>query len=209
MSRGEIEFIYFDLGNVLVSFDPEIACRNTADKFGVQVDQARAAIYDSGLQDRFEHGAVTGEQYAESVRHHLSLSAEQMPTAALLEAVSKIFTPIEAMENLVRQVGQGRRTGILSNTCSAHWEWIAKQNWPVVNGGFEVRILSFQVGAMKPAAKIYAAAEAAAGVAPKRILFLDDKIENVQAAIARGWQAAHCVGGTQAAEMLRTFGVLA
>ncbi len=209
MSRGEIEFVYFDLGNVLVSFDPEIACRNTADKFGVDVDQARAAIYDSGLQARFEHGAVTGEQYAESVRNYLNLSPQQMPTAALLDAVSAIFTPIDAMKDVVRQARQGRRTGILSNTCRAHWEWICKQNWSVVQGGFEERILSFQVGAMKPDPKIYATAETAAGVAPERILFLDDKIENVQAAIARGWHAAQCLGGTQAAGTLRKFGVLA
>ncbi len=47
---------------------------------------------------------------------------------------------------------------------------------------------------MKPDPRIYAAAEAAAGVAPSRILFLDDRAENVQAAIDRGWQAAQCLG---------------
>ncbi len=55
-SRIDIEFVYFDLGNVLVSFDPEIACNNVVERFGIDVGQAKAAIFESGIQDRFEHG---------------------------------------------------------------------------------------------------------------------------------------------------------
>ncbi len=155
MRGPEIEFIYFDLGNVLISFDPEITCRNLAERVGVKVERARAAIYDSGLQDRFEHGEVSGEQYADTVRADLGLSAEQMPTAALLDAISEMFTPIESMREIVRDAADHRKTGILSNTCHAHWDWIHRQNWSVMDGGFVAAVLSFEVGAMKPDPKIF------------------------------------------------------
>ena len=51
-----VEFVYFDLGNILVRFDNEIAIGNVASASGVNSDQVRAEIYESGLQDEYEHG---------------------------------------------------------------------------------------------------------------------------------------------------------
>ena len=59
-------------------------------------------------------------------------------------------------------------------------------------------ILSFEVGSMKPKKRIYRVAERYAEVPRERILFLDDKLENVEAAKQRGWQAVHCIGDEQA-----------
>ena len=40
----------------------------------------------------------------------------------------------------------------------------------------------------KPDAEIYAAVEAATGLVPERLLFVDDRMGNIAAAAARGWQ---------------------
>jgi FMN phosphatase YigB (HAD superfamily) len=69
-------------------------------------------------------------------------------------------------------------------------------------------ILSFEVGSMKPEKRIYKMAEQSAEVPRERILFLDDKPENVRGAIERGWQAVHCVGGPAAASVLGAHGLL-
>ncbi|EMI19608.1 HAD-superfamily hydrolase, subfamily IA, variant 3 [Rhodopirellula maiorica SM1] len=205
-----IEFVYFDLGNVIVSFDPNIAVGNVASRFGVDVALAEQAIYRSGLQDRFEHGHVTGEEYAAIVRDTLAVSDVQMPTAALLDAISDMFKPIESMRNTVTQVHEsGTRYGLLSNTCHAHWDWIARQTWQVSSLKWPVRVLSCEVSSMKPDGGIYQVAEKLAGVAPEAILFLDDKPENVAAAIDRGWKAVQCFGGEQAVDALKKYGVIA
>lgn len=208
MSDVEIEFVYFDLGNMLVSFDHAIALRNLTQRFGLDEQQAQTVIYDSGLQDRFEHGELSCEEFADQIRLGLGRSKDDMPTPDLLSAVSDMFAPIQSMEAIVRGTASQRRIGILSNTCHAHWDWIVKQNWPVIDGGFETHVLSYEVGAMKPDAKIYAAAQQAAGVPGERILFLDDRPENVRGAVDFGWQAVHCTGGDAAAEALRRLGVL-
>ena len=44
--------------------------------------------------------------------------------------------------------------GLLSNTNPAHWAWILRQNYPVVEGWFDPIILSYEVKAMKPARSI-------------------------------------------------------
>ncbi len=206
-----IDFVYFDLGNLLVAFDPEIACRNLAACCDITVEGAKAAIYESGLQDRFETGHVTGDEYARAVRERFGIDASQIADAQILDAISAMFTPIESMADTIDRVRRsGRAVGVLSNTCFAHWDWIQRQSYGVMQGDFQSVVLSCEVKSMKPDGGIYAFAEAeAARVTGKQapaILFLDDKPENVAAAKQRGWHAVECFGGEQADRALDQFG---
>ena len=204
-----IEFVYFDLGNVLLSFDPALACANLSKRFNVTVDQARESVYESGLQTRFEHGSVTSEQFADAIRRQLGKAESAMPTELIMDAISDMFTPIESMLDVMQSVrDNGHRVGLLSNTCHAHWEWVRRQDYAVMRFYFDATILSFEVGSMKPDHGIYEAAERAAGVPPNQILFLDDKDENVAAAITRQWNAAQCLGGSESVRALKAFGVI-
>ena len=199
----QIDFVYFDLGNILVSFDPDRACQNVAKIADLSVDQARVFVYESGALDRYENGQLTSDQFAELVRRLAQRDEHQLPKERLLEAISDMFTPIESMVEVVEMArAQAGRVGVLSNTCSAHWNWVRRQPWRVSQIDYDVKILSFEVKAMKPDPKIYEAAEQAARVRPQRILFIDDKPENVQAALDRGWNAEHCVGGEQARDVI-------
>lgn len=202
-----IKFVYFDLGNVLLSFDADLACRNLAELLSVSVDEAKRVVYESGLQNRFESGEVSGEQFAREVCR--LLARKPVPDVAVHHAVSDMFDPIPSMRDVLDRVRQaGRGVGLLSNTCQAHWDWIVRQNYSVTTFDFDATILSFEVGSMKPSSLIYEVAERAAAVAAEQILFLDDREENVQGAHLRGWQAAQCFGGEQSVQMLNRAGVL-
>jgi HAD superfamily hydrolase (TIGR01509 family) len=54
---------------------------------------------------------------------------------------------------------------------------------------FDGYVFSYQHGAMKPEEKIYAVVERLVGHIGEEIVYLDDKVENIEAALARGWQA--------------------
>ena len=132
-SSGEtkIEFVYFDLGNMLLSFDPMIACANVSNLFDVSADKVHEAVYETEQQTRYEHGELSGEEFASSIREQLGRNIEQMPTPRLLDALSDMFAPIESMQQIVHQVQlTGIPFGILSNTCAAHWDWIGRQHGP-------------------------------------------------------------------------------
>ncbi len=212
----QIKFVYFDLGNILVSFDPQIACQNIANLFGVTTKQAETAVYDSGLEDRYEHGQISADDFHNQVQRELGphqAETKHVPRQAFLDALGDMFSPIESTQQTIQQVQQaGLPIGILSNTCFAHWDWVVRQKWPVLQGPFDVTVLSYEVGAMKPDEKIYVAAEQAAhqaaGVSPNEILFVDDRQENVDAAIQRGWNAAQCFGGVDLDDQLKRFGVI-
>ncbi|KAA5546102.1 HAD family phosphatase [Roseiconus nitratireducens] len=201
--NASIEFCYFDLGNILVSFDESVACENLSRQTKLPIDQIRERIYASGLQQRYERGQLDDEAYADLARQALGLSIDQLSTRDFLTAISDMFSPIESMVAAVQAMRrQTGRVGILSNTCDAHWRWIRNQDWRISGVEFDVTILSYQIGWMKPDVQIYDAAEQAAGVPPERILFIDDKDENVHAARQRGWQAAQCWGGPDACAAL-------
>ena len=156
----------------------------------------------------FEHGAIEPDAFAAAVRQTLGRGEAEMPGDELLDALSDMFTPIQRMEgvlDVVRQRGCG--VGLLSNTCHAHWDWIGRQRYAVIDFAFDATILSYEVGSMKPEPAIYEAAEQACGVSPDRILFLDDKAENVSAAVDRGWNAVECLGGVECIDQLRGFGL--
>jgi HAD superfamily hydrolase (TIGR01509 family) len=77
-------------------------------------------------------------------------------------------------------------TYIFSNTNDIAVSHIRRQ-YPFF-GNFDGYILSYEVGAMKPHARIYEALEKMCGRRGGEIFYIDDRLENVQAGAARGWQ---------------------
>lgn len=179
------KFVYFDLGNVLVHFDHDIAVDNLVKLSAREAAAVKHALFTSGLQDQLETGLITSDQFAESVVRALEC---ELHSAALLEAISAIFTPNEAIVGVLQQLKRhGVPMAVLSNTCEPHWRWLLRQNWPVLEGWFDHYILSYEARSMKPDAGIYEACERRSGRRPEHLFFTDDRADNVAAARARGW----------------------
>lgn len=204
-----IEFVYFDLGNVLWTFDENVACANAAKLFGVEPAEIHKAVYGSGLQNKFEHGQLSSYDFVDQLGNSLADTRNPENFQVVLDSLSNMFTPIEPMVAVMDAVrASGVKIGILSNTCESHWDWIGRQNHALMGGPFDAVVLSFEVASMKPDDQIYRAAELVAHTPSDRILFLDDKDENVRAAKMRGWKAECCLGGPAAVEALVKHGVI-
>jgi FMN phosphatase YigB (HAD superfamily) len=204
------KFIYFDLGNVLVHFDPNLACRNIASVAGASEEAVFTALYGSGVELRYERGELDDESFAEAFRSELG---HGIATSELLEQMAAMFTPHVAMESLIGELqslvreGALGGLGILSNTCRAHWEWVQRQRWQVSSGWFGPAVLSYEVGRLKPEPEIYEAAREAAGVDAAEIFFTDDRLENIHAAQQSGWRAEVFQGVDHLRGALRDWGV--
>jgi HAD superfamily hydrolase (TIGR01509 family) len=81
---------------------------------------------------------------------------------------------------------RGIPTYIFSNTNDLAIEHI-RRNFPFFQN-FDGYIFSYEVGAMKPEAKIYDALEAMTGRRGTDIIYIDDRLENIEAGAARGWR---------------------
>jgi HAD superfamily hydrolase (TIGR01509 family) len=82
----------------------------------------------------------------------------------------------------------GHRLGVLSNTSPSHWRHVTAR-FPFLTELFCEHALSYELGATKPDAAVYAAAEELAGIPGQEIFFTDDRADNVAAARSRGWDA--------------------
>jgi putative hydrolase of the HAD superfamily len=178
-------FIYFDLGNVLLMFDEEIAARQIADVAGIGVERVKEVVYD-GLAVPYERGELDSQQFYE-------IFCKQTGTRpdydALKWAASDIFTLNVRMLPVIAALQRvGYRLGILSNTNCMHWQHVTGR-YEILTAVFDRFALSYQIGAMKPDREIFTAAAEIAEVAPEEIFFTDDRPDNVEGARAAGFDA--------------------
>lgn len=180
-------FIYFDLGNVLLKFDHDIACGRFSQRTGLAPEVFQAALFESGLQHQYELGAISSEEFAAGVNQQTRTS---LSTRVILELCSDIFSLNASVIPVVTQLkSAGYSLGILSNTCSAHWEFIEAHSYTALKELFSIHVLSFREQVMKPDARIYHAAANAVEVPIQDILFIDDRSENVAGARETGMDA--------------------
>lgn len=180
------EFFYFDLGNVLLYFDHDLAFRKMAKIAGVTPSEMRAAVMDTELQIAYETGHISGSEFVDRIAQHLD---KPLAVAPILEAAADMFIANTHILPVLKRVQELRiPMGLLSNTCEAHWQWIVQQRYPQVVDWFSPVILSFEAKSMKPDNGIYEQAEQRAGVSPQGIFFTDDRTDNIEAASKRGWQ---------------------
>jgi FMN phosphatase YigB (HAD superfamily) len=181
------DFMYFDLGNVLLFFDHGLAMRSMAKIAGVAPERMRAVVMDSPLQIQYETGLITGEEFIERIAGSLGISLD---TREMLQAAADMFIPnhqiVPVLEHVTRA---GIPIGLLSNTCQAHWEWILEQRYASVVDHFGPIILSYEAKSMKPDSHIYRVAESHAGCPPEKIFFVDDRHDNIEGARKAGWMA--------------------
>lgn len=179
------KFVYFDLGNVLVLFDHEIAVSQLAELTSASPEKVRASVFESDLQTRFETGVVDRVTFANEINSALETSVS---TDEICEAISAIFRPNNPILDALGLLQEKEiPMGILSNTCSAHWEWILDKQWPMIGDWFEHHVLSYEVGCMKPDSGIYEHSEKLAEKPSECIFFTDDRADNIAAASERGW----------------------
>ena len=202
-----IEFVYFDLGNVLLSFDRSRGNELLSRRWQIEPSAIDAALNDSGLQERYEHGELEAETVVSELANTVGLPDRKTDVIAI-ELLSDMFTPIDGMEAVVKAVREHMgRVGLLSNTCRGHIDNILRRHHRDLGDWFDVSVLSYEHGHMKPDPEIYRIAEEACDHPPERILFLDDRRENVRAAQKRGWHAHQCWGGPPAIEVLARYGI--
>jgi putative hydrolase of the HAD superfamily len=181
------EFIFFDLGNVLVTFDRERAFRQMSAVSGADAAVIRAIVVDHGLQQALERGSLDWTAF----HAEFSRQTGTVTTAAdLARAASDMFTLRVDMLPVIGGLERlGMPIGILSNTCGPHWQHLIESRYAILPGPFKPIVLSHEEGCLKPEQDIYARATERAGVPADRIFFCDDVPEHVEAARRAGWDA--------------------
>jgi len=176
--------VVFDLGKVLVDFDYSIASRRIATQSEMSPADVQGYLNHSPLLYRYETGLMTRKEFYEEIRQATGFRGGLEQFSSFF---ADIFTEMPAMTALHAELRQkGIRTYIFSNTNDLAIEHI-RSAFPFF-ANFDGYILSYEIGAMKPTAKIYKSLEEMSGRREGEVLYLDDRQENVDAGAGRGWQ---------------------
>ena len=82
-----------------------------------------------------------------------------------------------------------------------------RTNFPFV-AGFTGYVYSHEAGTMKPDARIYEIVERRTNRSGAELLYIDDRLENVEAGAARGWRVVHHQTPEQPIAAVRAAGLL-
>ncbi len=210
-----LQSFYFDLGNVLVHFSAERACQQLGRLFNVAPDQIDLALYRSGLQHAYEIGQRQTADVCETLNRTFRTTARPEEFAL---AASDMFWLNEECLQLVKELHEtGLPLGILSNTCSAHWDFLVKGIFAPYLDYFQLVVLSFEENSMKPETRIYEVALQRANIVARKslacdlnagnVMFVDDRSDNVTGAVNAGIDAELFVDSETLRNSLRKRGV--
>lgn len=174
-----VKTVIFDLGGVIVPFDFARAYERMEGWSGLERAVIRERLTAEGLSAQFERGQITAAQFAEELNRRLltSISHDQF-----VEMWVSIFTPVRTLipESLIAAIAERHRVVLLSNTTATHYEWLAARTPHLAL--MHDRVLSYEVGVVKPDRAIYEEAIRRAGCLPGECFFTDDVAAYVEGA---------------------------
>lgn len=177
-----IDAVIFDIGRVLIDWQPEAF-------FDRVIGPARRrAMFEAvdlyAMNDGIDRGDdFRGAVYALADRHPEFADAIRLWHDRWVEMASPEFPASVHLLHALK--ARGVPVFALTNFGVGSFE-VAREAYPFLDT-FDRRYISGHLKVMKPEPAIYEIVEADTGLAPDRLLFTDDKPENVAAAAARGW----------------------
>lgn len=203
MAEPAIQAVIFDIGNVLIRWNPDAfydrtigSDRRHALFAAVPLAEMNLRV-DRGadLHSEVEALAEAHPDWADDIRlwesHWLEMAAPAIDRSVrLLRALRRRGHKVFALSNF------GTKTFTL-----------AEANYPFLEE-FDQRFISGHLEVLKPEPEIYAHVEAETGIAPEAMLFIDDSAANIAAAAERGWQVHHFEGASGLAQRLVAEGLL-
>jgi HAD superfamily hydrolase (TIGR01509 family) len=192
-----IEAVVLDLGGVVCRFDPDRRLRALAQLSGLPASDIHAAVWASGLDTKADSGDLGHDEAYAAVLARLSggkgrrggdggKSGNGVSPADLRAAWAAAFEPDEEVLALVRSLD--RPVALFSNNGPITEDCLHRE-LAAVGDAFDQVLLSWRLGATKPASDAFVKATSQVGVAASAVLFVDDSITNVRAAAHAGWIA--------------------
>ncbi|WP_048646057.1 HAD family hydrolase [Nitratireductor soli] len=200
---SQIRHIVFDIGKVLVHYDPEIPYQRL--------------IPDEAKRRWFLENVCTGEWNIEQDRGRswrdaeALLIAEHPGEADNIRAFRRHWHEMvphaydDTVAILEALIDSGHDVTMLTNFAADTFAE-ARERFSFLKRPRGVTV-SGAIGAIKPDRAIYDTHAATFGLQPNATLFIDDSEKNVEGARAAGWQAVHFVGADGLRDDLRRLGV--
>jgi len=187
-TKDHINLILFDLGGVLIDFTgAKKILEWTREK--MTEPELITWYFNSPAVREFETGKIGTENFAGLVLSELSLPVEKKE---FLEELDTWFLgPYPGTKDLLTRLALSYRLATLSNTNELFWE---KFKTTDIFDIFQLHFPSYKMGMLKPDPRIFLHVLDSTGLSAEQILFFDDSLPNVEAALKIGIQSYKVIG---------------
>lgn len=179
-----MKYFLFDIGMVLVEFDLQEFLDAVSTASGKPCGPL--AGRDLEMHDAVERGEISDQAWVDYLNESFGMHWALDDLVACWSHMFRLHEPGRALFGEMMQAGVNIET--LSNIAPFHLDAI-ERNWSGFFAGCSQRLCSFRLGRRKPDPEIYRRALEVLGAAGSDCFFIDDRMENIDAARAAGMQA--------------------
>lgn len=182
-----ITTVIFDFGGVLVRTEDRLPRAQLAESHALSFQELEGLVYRSPTARKATVGEITADAHKSTVLESLGF-----PPGAFEDFGDQFWGGDqldEVLIDFIRGLQEEYTTALLSNA----WDDLRPllvSNWKIADA-FDHIFISGELGLAKPDLKIYQEVVKQLAVKPGEIVFVDDFIENVEAARTAGWNAVH------------------
>lgn len=182
-----IKTVIFDLGGVLVRTEDRRPRQGMADKYGMTYQELSNLVYRTESADLATRGKISAEDHHQEILKSLNLPPDS------ISAFEDEFWGGDRLDTYLVSFIESLRgeyeTALLSNAWD-NLRQLMKDVWKI-DQVFDHFFISAEMGLAKPEPEIYQVAIETLKQDPSELIFIDDFIENVEAAREAGLNAIH------------------
>jgi epoxide hydrolase-like predicted phosphatase len=181
-----VRAVIFDLGGVIVRTEYQAPRQRLAEALGMEYEDLVRIVFDSDSGQRATIGAISADEHWASVMERLKRPASETTYIRREFFAGDIVD--RTLLDYLRSLRRSHKTGLISNAWDDLRDDIEREKFA---DAFDSIVISAEVGAAKPSAKIFQVALDQLGVSPNEAVFVDDFIENVEACERLGMIGIH------------------
>lgn len=201
-----VDTVVFDMDGVIRHWLPEYLAE-AEERLGIEAGSIADAAFVEPLFREATIGVRTAEEWSRLVGESVAASSggDVDPDEVAEVWLRSNWRVDEAVIDLVRTLNDGGTTTALFSNASTKLE--ADLGEIGIEELFDFVANSSRIGAAKPDPDAYRRVAEMVGSAPERTLFVDDRAENVAAAIDAGWHAVEMHSAPRLVGVLRRLAV--
>lgn len=195
-----IKNIVFDIGKVLLNFEPTEYLSNKVPEYCIQ--DINEAIFKSPEWLMLDRGVITEREAIERICERNKEISELIKR--VMDDWYQMLTPIEEVVEILKELkGKGYKIYYLSNFHQLAFEEVTGRYdfFKCFTGG----VVSYKVGLLKPEEGIFEKLIKTYAIKPHEAIFIDDTRENIESASKLGFTAIHFTAGEDLRERLSEF----
>ena len=199
-----IENIVFDLGGVILDIDYNRTRKEFEDLGVKQFDEMYSQTNANQLFQKLETGHISNDEFFKELSSVTNFGLTQQQIRSAWDAMLLEFR--ESSLDFLEEIKSKYNTYLFSNTNFIHMEafckiFHTKERAHPFNDYFDKAFYSCEIGLRKPDAKSYQWILNHLDIKADKTLFIDDSIQNVEAAKGVGMKTIHFEKGMKIEEL--------